>query len=154
MLKAKDRSRLLAAARAAAAGSYAPYSRFRVGAALLCDDGSIVTGANVENRSYGLTICAERNAVAAAVSMGKRRFRAVAVSCPDSKDPVPPCGACRQVLSEFAPSDTPVIFFGSAGDPREASLGDLLPLDSLHDLAGQVPTASPRPRSFSGRLPS
>lgn len=137
MISEEDRTRLLEAARAAASGSYAPYSRFRVGAALLCDDGSIVTGANVENRSYGLTICAERSAVASAVSMGRRRLRAVAVFCPDSRDPVPPCGACRQVLSEFAPADAPVLFFAAEGGPREASLGDLLPFDSLHDLAGR-----------------
>lgn len=135
MLTREDKSRLLEAARAAASGSYSPYSRFRVGAALLCADGTVVTGANVENRSFGLTICAERSAVAAAVSMGKRRFTAVAVSCPDSQDPVPPCGACRQVLSEFAASDTPVLFVGGGDGSREASLGELLPFDSLHDLA-------------------
>lgn len=137
MISREDKARLVEAARAAAAGAYAPYSRFRVGAALLCDDGSVVTGANVENRSYGLTICAERTAAAAAVSSGRRRFLAVAVHCPDAPDPVPPCGACRQVLSEFAPVDAPVLFFGGRGEVREASLGDLLPLDSLHDLAGR-----------------
>jgi cytidine deaminase len=137
MVSEEDKSRLLAAARGATHGSYAPYSHFRVGAAVLCDDGSLVTGANVENRSYGLTICAERSAVAAAVSMGKRRLAAVAVYCPDSADPVPPCGACRQVLSEFAPADAPVLFFGGRGVVREVPLGDLLPFDSLHDLAGR-----------------
>ena len=93
-----DRQGLAAAARAAAAASYSPYSRFRVGAALLCEDGSIVTGANVENRSYGLTLCAERAAVASAVSGGRRSFLAVAVFTPDSAEAVAPCGACRQVL--------------------------------------------------------
>jgi len=137
MLSKEDRTRLMEAARGAVSGSYSPYSRFRVGAAVLCDDGSIVTGANVENRSYGLTICAERSAVAAAVSMGKRRLAAVAVFCPDSRDPVPPCGACRQVLSEFAPADAPVLFFAGGGGTREVALGDLLPFDSLHDLAGR-----------------
>ena len=128
-----DRERLSAAARAAAAASYSPYSRFRVGAALLCADGTIVTGTNVENRSYGLTLCAERAAVASAVSGGRRSFLAVAVFTPDSGDAVAPCGACRQVLSEFAGPQTPVLMSGSAAS-RECTLGELYPLDSLHDL--------------------
>jgi cytidine deaminase len=128
-----DRERLAAAARAAAGASYSPYSRFRVGAALLCADGSIVTGTNVENRSYGLAICAERAAVAAAVSGGRRSFLAVAVCTPDSLAAVAPCGACRQVLSEFAPPETPVLMEGSGGR-QESTLGRLLPLDSLQDL--------------------
>ena len=128
-----DRQGLAAAARAAAAASYSPYSRFRVGAALLCEDGSIVTGANVENRSYGLTLCAERAAVASAVSDGRRSFLAVAVFTPDSAEAVAPCGACRQVLSEFAGPQTPVLMSGSRGS-RESTLGELYPLDSLHDL--------------------
>jgi cytidine deaminase len=128
-----DRQRLSAAARAAVAGSYSPYSRFRVGAALLCADGAIVTGANVENRSYGLTLCAERAAVAAAVSGGRRSFLAVAVFTPDSAQAVAPCGACRQVLSEFAPPDAVVLMEGSGGR-AECTLGELYPLDSLQDL--------------------
>jgi len=128
-----DRQGLAAAARAAAAASYSPYSRFRVGAALLCEDGSIVTGANVENRSYGLTLCAERTAVASAVSGGRRSFLAVAVFTPDSAEAVAPCGACRQVLSEFAGPRTPVLMSGSRGS-RESTLGELYPQDSLHDL--------------------
>jgi cytidine deaminase len=128
-----DRQGLAAAARAAAESSYCPYSGFRVGAALLCADGVIVTGTNVENRSYGLTICAERSAVASAVSGGRRSFLAIAVSAPDSVQAVAPCGACRQVLSEFAPPGTPVLMAGSGG-AAETTLGELLPLDSLHDL--------------------
>jgi len=128
-----DRQRLSAAARAAVEASYSPYSRFRVGAALLCPDGTIVTGANVENRSYGLTLCAERAAVAAAVSGGHRSFLAVAVFTPDSAQAVAPCGACRQVLSEFAGPQTPVLMRGSA-DSRECTLGELYPMDSLQDL--------------------
>ncbi|MDR0878352.1 MAG: cytidine deaminase, partial [Treponema sp.] len=82
-------------ARKAADAAYAPYSKFRVGAALLADDGTVFSGCNVENRSFGLTICAERCAVLQGVACGKRRFTALAISTPDSADPVGPCGACR-----------------------------------------------------------
>ena len=96
----------------------------------------MVTGANVENRSYGLTLCAERAAVAAAVSGGRRSFLAVAVCTPDSAQAVAPCGACRQVLSEFAPPETPVLMTGSVTS-LESTLGELYPLDSLQDLKGR-----------------
>jgi cytidine deaminase len=117
--------------------AYAPYSRFKVGAALLAEDGSLHTGANVENRSYGLTICAERSAVFSAVSRGKRRFTALAIAAPDSDYPVGPCGACRQVLSEFMDEDAPVYFGGKDGRRVSATIGGLLPFDSPHDLASR-----------------
>jgi cytidine deaminase len=114
--------------------AYAPYSKFRVGAALLSEDGTVVTGCNVENRSFGLTVCAERNAVFKAVGSGLRCFTAVAISTPDSEIPVGPCGACRQVLSEFMDPSSPVIFGGSGKERTEAALGVLYPFDSLRDL--------------------
>jgi len=134
MIEKLQMDSLFMQAREAAETAYAPYSKFRVGAALLCEDGSIVTGVNVENRSYGLTICAERNAVTTAVTMGKQKFIALAISTPDSKEPVGPCGACRQVLSEFMPPQSHVRFAGSGADQVNTTIGDLLPWDSLYDL--------------------
>jgi cytidine deaminase len=118
----------------ASRAAYAPYSHFRVGAALLTDDGKIFTGCNVENRSYGLGICAERTAVTKAVSEGSRRFRALAIATPDSDYPVGPCGACRQVLSEFMPAEAPVRFGGKISSKVDSTIGELLPYDSLYEL--------------------
>ena len=104
--------------------AYAPYSNFTVGAALLCDDGTVVPGVNVENGSYGLTLCAERSAVAAAVTRGLRDFRAIAVVA-DTAGPVRPCGACLQVLAEFSP-DLTVHMGNLKGDVETVALTDLL----------------------------
>ena len=118
----------------AAKNAYAPYSHFRVGAALLLDDGCVVTGVNVENRSYGLTNCAERTALFSAVAMGKKNFTAIAIATPDADYPVGPCGACRQVISEFMKPEAPVIFGSSAGNRIETTVSGIYPFDSLHEL--------------------
>ena len=109
-------AQLMEAARLAAAHAYAPYSEFRVGAALLFDDGLVVTGCNVENMSFSLTSCAERNALFRAISEhgAGRKIRAVAVANLN-RQPSPPCGACRQVLSEFVTPDAVVSFPGPDG---------------------------------------
>jgi len=117
--------RLEKAARAAAARAYAPYSRFPVGAAVLGGSGRIYRGVNVENASYGLTICAERAAVMAAASAGERTVRAVAVYTP-TRLPTTPCGACRQVLHEFGP-EALVLCVCDAKGRIETRLSALLP---------------------------
>ncbi len=122
-----DRS-LVAAARAARANAYAPYSGYRVGAALRVEGGEVISAVNVENASYGMTICAERAAVAAAVAAGHRRFEAVAVAA-DGTEPASACGACRQVLREFPNGpDLRVLLAGETGDELVVTtLGELLP---------------------------
>jgi cytidine deaminase len=129
-----DAHKLVAQAREAARFSYSPYSGFPVGAALLCADGTVIQGTNVENRSYGLANCAERSALFAAVSQGKKAFLAIAVACPASEVPVSPCGACRQALSELCPPEMPVYYAGNGREHVETTIGELLPADSLHDL--------------------
>jgi cytidine deaminase len=132
-----DIDALFALALEAARASYSPYSHFRVGAALLCADGSVVTGTNIENRSFGLTTCAERNALAAAIGAGKREFSGIVVATPDAEYPVSPCGACRQVLSEFLAPETPVVFGHERGDLVVTTIGQLFPHDALHELGSR-----------------
>ena len=136
--KAFDEAALLARADAAARRAYAPYSKFYVGAAVLLDDGRIFEGCNVENISYGLTNCAERTAIFAAVAASPAdggaqskdgakpiRIRAIAAVNLDAKE-CSPCGACRQVIAEFATSDT-VILYRYAGGVRRVTMDELLP---------------------------
>ena len=116
---------LVAAATEARERAFAPYSGFRVGAALEAEDGTLVPGCNVESASYGLTICAERMAVFAAVARGFRCFRRVAVVT-DTATPTPPCGACRQILWEFAP-DAEVVLANLKGDMVKYTVRELIP---------------------------
>jgi cytidine deaminase len=118
---------LMDAARSAAGRAYAPYSNFPVGAAALTSDGVIVSGCNVENASYGLTVCAERVALTTAVAAGHREILAVAVTSPRVEQ-VTPCGTCRQFMNEFAPLDRELIVLLDGGaDPELIPLSDLLP---------------------------
>lgn len=104
---------------------------------MLCDDGTVVSAANVENRSYGLTICAERSALVSAIAQGKKGFSALAISCPDADYPVSPCGACRQFISEFVGADFPIRFGGGDGRVVDTTMGELLPHDALHELSSR-----------------
>jgi cytidine deaminase len=124
--------RLVAAARDARERAWAPYSNFKVGAALEAADGAIITGGNIENASYGLTICAERVAMFKAVSEGHRRFVRIAVVA-DTVEPTSPCGACRQVLWEFGP-ELEVIMANLTGILGHYRLRDLLP----HAFSGRL----------------
>jgi cytidine deaminase len=122
-----DDAALMAAAEAARGAAHAPYSRFAVGAALLAADGTVVPGCNVENASFGATICAERTAVVSAVAGGRRRFVAIAVAGP-AGIALGPCGLCRQVLSEFSPDGSlRVVTRDAAGALCATTIGALLP---------------------------
>jgi cytidine deaminase len=112
-------------ARDASTRAYAPYSNFPVGAAVLTDDGRIFTGVNVENAAFPLTVCAERNAIGAAVSAGHRTIRAVGVYTPTTR-PTTPCGGCRQVINEFGP-DAEIFSFCDSRESLHAPLAELLP---------------------------
>lgn len=115
---------LMKIARKARQNAYAPYSHFAVGAALLAESGRVYTGCNIENASYGLTCCAERNAIFAAVGAGERRFKMLAVAA-DSPEPVAPCGACRQVIAEFG---IPLVVMGNLKESTKTMTAEeLLP---------------------------
>jgi len=123
-----EMQQLLESARQAAENSYSPYSTFRVGAALRLSNGETVTGTNVENVSYGLTICAERSALVRAISQFGPKIRVVAVAVANLNHAAsPPCGACRQVLAEFAGPETPVAF-PTADGTRVMKFTDVLPM--------------------------
>jgi len=131
-------SQLRAAAEAAAANAYAPYSHFYVGAALLFDDGSIVTGCNVENVSYGLTSCAERNALFRAVSERGPSAKIVAIAVANRNGAAsPPCGACRQVMSEFVTPDAVITFPGERG-PQTLPFAEIFPFSFSFEPQGEA----------------
>jgi cytidine deaminase len=123
-LTPKIRNQLIAAAQNVRQHAYAPYSNYAVGAALLTADSQIFTGANVENSAFSLTICAERNAVSTAVSQGQHDFEALALV---TKDGGTPCGACRQVLSEFGPEIQVIIADEQGAVQEQLTIGELLP---------------------------
>ena len=106
--------------------AYAPYSKFKVGAALLTENGNVYTGVNVENVSFGLTICAERNAIFSAVANGEKKFKAIAVVIDSGDDLAIPCGACRQVIYEFG-KDIDVIMANASGKYEINKISELLP---------------------------
>ena len=123
-MKEKDIQKLIDRAIVARDKTYSPYSHFGVGAALLCEDGTIYEGCNIENASYGLTNCAERTAIFKAVSEGQTKFKALAVVA-DTEGPCAPCGACRQVMNEF---NIPMIIMANlTGHVEIVSIEDLLP---------------------------
>ncbi len=128
MPELKDLPKMALRARARA---YAPYSSFQVGAALLCDDGSVYTGCNIENAAYSVTCCAERVALFSAVSAGRRAFRAIAIAGGPAGDAprehCAPCGVCRQALAEFADEELCVLLVRDENDVQMYRLGDLLP---------------------------
>lgn len=121
--------RLLKAAKEARERAYAPYSDFFVGAAVLGRSGKIYSGCNVENMSYGLTICAERNAIFNMVSQGEREIAAILI-IGNTKKMLPPCGACRQVIAEFSGQDTVIYMCNKKGERQEATVAELLPQNS------------------------
>jgi cytidine deaminase len=124
-----DINELVRLSKEAASFAHAPYSNFRVGAALLTSSGDVITGSNVENVSYGLTICAERAAVVRAVSEGHREFRAIAVTVePNAGASGVCCGACLQVLAEFDPNEGLIVIYPNGGATQKKRLSELLPV--------------------------
>jgi cytidine deaminase len=123
---ADKKEELLAAARKAQKNAYAPYSHFHVGAAVLGSGGRIFSGCNVENASFGLTCCAERNAVFAMVAAGETELREILV-IGESEEFLPPCGACRQVIAEFSKKDTIVYMCNIHGEWKQTTVGELIP---------------------------
>ncbi|MDR1606235.1 MAG: cytidine deaminase [Streptococcaceae bacterium] len=113
-------------ARDAASVAYVPYSHFPVGAALVAKNGLVFQGCNIENASFGLTNCAERTAIFKAVSSGVRDFERIGIYG-ETDTPISPCGACRQVLSEFCSAEMPVYLFSKSGDVKVTTVGELLP---------------------------
>ncbi len=121
-----NKTKLIAAAHKAKKNSYSPYSKFRVGAALLTSSGKIITGCNIENSSFSLTICAERTALFKAVSEGHKRFKAIVIAS-DSSSFIPPCGACRQVLSDLA-GNIDVFLSNKKHEILQLKMEDFLPM--------------------------
>ncbi|WP_010632213.1 cytidine deaminase [Sporolactobacillus vineae] len=119
-------AQLIEAAKAAMQHAYVPYSHFHVGAALLTKSGKVITGCNIENAAYSVCNCAERTALFKAFSENEREYAALAVIAPSGR-PVPPCGACRQVMSELCPPDMRVILANLKGDVQVTTVKDLLP---------------------------
>ncbi|RZI50062.1 cytidine deaminase [Aeribacillus pallidus] len=124
--EAMDSYQLIEEAKRAREFAYAPYSRFKVGAALLTKDGKVYKGCNIENAAYSMCNCAERTAIYKAVSEGENEFAAIAIVA-DTKRPVSPCGACRQVIAELCPKNMKVILANLNGDYNELTVEQLLP---------------------------
>ncbi len=132
-----DQQQLMEAAKQARERAYVPYSNFKVGAALLTKDGQVFGGCNIENAAYGVVNCAERTAIFKAWSEGASDYAAIAVVA-DTNRPVPPCGACRQVIAELCPPDMPVILTNLKGDVQTMTVAELLPgAFSPEDLNGE-----------------
>ncbi|KAI7904374.1 cytidine deaminase [Cokeromyces recurvatus] len=131
-LQQDEKEKLFQLALIARETSYSPYSKFRVGAALLSEDGTFFKGCNVENASFGAAICAERTAYVKAVSEGHQKFKALAVST-DQVEFVSPCGICRQFIAEFSSPNMPVFFLNNKGEHKEYTFGQLLPFAFTSD---------------------
>lgn len=127
-----DVKKLLDAATTAKNNAYAPYSNFHVGAALMTDSGKIFSGCNVENTSYGLTICAERNAIFNMVANGENKISQILV-IGDTNQFLPPCGACRQVMAEFSSNSTSVFMCNKKGEIKKSSMNEILPFSFFLD---------------------